>query len=71
MDYIKDVAIHDNNKRLKSAMNLSEYFCVVGCRLIMACYVDHSARDFFLKDSITPQKGASIHLNHIIFKMRL
>ena len=35
-------------------MNLSDYFRVIVCRLIMACYVGHSARDFFLKDPITP-----------------
>ena len=47
-------------------MNLSEYFFVIGCRLIVACYVGHSVRGFFLKDPITPQKGAPIHINHII-----
>ena len=52
--YIKDVAIPETNKRLNSAMNLSEYFRVIGCRLIMAYYVGHSVRDFFLKYLITP-----------------
>ena len=49
VDYINDVVIPETNKRLNSAINLSEYFCVIGCRLIMACYVGHSVRDFFLK----------------------
>ena len=71
MDYIKDVVIPETNKGFNSAMNLSEYFCVIGCRLIMACYVGHSVRDFFLKDPITPQKGAPIRLNHIISGRRL
>ena len=71
MDYIKDVVIPDNNKRLNLAMNLSDYFLVIGCRLIMYCYVGHSVRGFFLKDHITPQKGAPIHLNHIISGRRL
>ena len=53
MDYINNVVIPDTNKRLKSAMNLSEYSRVIGCRLIMACYVGHYARAFFLKDPIT------------------
>ena len=43
-------------------MNFNEYFCVIVCRLIMACYVGHSARDLILKDPITPHKGAPIHL---------
>ena len=47
IDYIKHLVIPDTNKRLNSAMNLSEYFCVIGCRLIMACYVGQSDRDFF------------------------
>ena len=47
-------------------MNLSEYFCVIVCCLIMDCYVGHSVRILFLKDPITPQKGAPIRLNHII-----
>ena len=58
VDYIKDVVIPETNKFLNSAMNLSEYFCVIFCRLIMDCYVGHSVRDLFLKDPITPQKGA-------------
>ena len=66
MEYIKDVVIPETNKRLNSAMNLGEYFLVIGCRLITACYVSHSFRDFFLKDPITPQKGAPIRLNHTI-----
>ena len=66
MEYIKNVVIPKTNKRLNSAMNLSDYFYVIGCRLIMACYVRHSIRDFFLKDTITTQKGAPIRLNYII-----
>ena len=54
MEYIKYVVIPETNKRLNSAMNLSEYFLVIGCRLIMACYVGHSVRDFFLEDTIAP-----------------
>ena len=71
MDYIKDVVIPDTNKPINSAMNLSDYFCVIGCRLIMYWYVGHSARDFFLKYLITPQKGSPIWLNHIISVRRL
>ena len=52
-------------------MNLSEYFLVIGCRLIIACYVAHYVRGLFLKDPITPQKGAPICLNHIIYGRRL
>ena len=48
-------------------MDFSDYFRVIGCRLIMSCYVGHSIRDFFLKDTITPQKGVPIRLNHIIY----
>ena len=66
MDYMKDVVIHESIKSLMSAINLSEYFFVIGCRLIMDYYVGHSVKDFFLKDPIKPQKGATIHLNHII-----
>ena len=66
-----DVFIRENNKCLNSTMNLSEYFCVIGCRLIIACYVSHSIRDLFLKDSITPQKGSQIRLNQIISGRRL
>ena len=47
-------------------MNLIDYFCVIGCCLIMDCYVGHSVRDFFLNDHITPQKVDPIRLNHII-----
>ena len=54
MEYSKDVVIPETNNRLNSDMNLSEYFCVVGFRLIMACYVVHSVRDFFFKDAVTP-----------------
>ena len=71
MDYIKDVFIPETSKLLNSAMNFSEYFCVIFCHLIMACYVGHYIRDFFLKDTITPQKGAPIRLNHIISRRRL
>ena len=52
-------------------MKVSEYFCVIGCRLIMDCYVGHYFRDLFLKDPVTPQKGAPIHLNHILSGRRL
>ena len=67
MDYIKDVVIPETKKRLNSAMNLSEYFSVIGCCLIMACYVGNSVRYFFLKDPITPHKGAPIRRHHIIY----
>ena len=60
MDYIKAVVIPETKKRLNSDMNLGEYFCVIGCRLIMACYVVHSVRDFFLKYTINLHKGAPI-----------
>ena len=66
MEYIKDVVIPKNNKHINSPMNSSEYFRVLGCHLIKACYVGHSVREFFLKDPITPQKGAPIRLNPII-----
>ena len=56
MEYIKDVVIHETNKFINSAMNSSEYFRVIGCRLNMDCYVGHSVRDFFFKDTITPRK---------------
>ena len=71
MKYIKDVVIPETNKRLKSSMNLNEYFRVIGCRFIMDFYVGHYVRDFFLKDPITPQKGSPIHLNHIISGRRI
>ena len=54
MDSIKDVVIPETNKHINSDMNLSEYFCVIVCRLIMACSVGHSIRYFFLKDTINP-----------------
>ena len=66
VEYTKYVVIPDTNKRFDPAMNLSEYFCVIVCCLIMDCYVGHSVRNLFLKDPITPQKGAPIRLNHII-----
>ena len=66
MDYINYVVIPDTNKHLNLAMNFSDYFLVIGCRLIVACYVGHSVRHLFLKDPITPYKGAPICLNHII-----
>ena len=53
MEYIKDVVIPETNKRLNSAMNLSEYFFVIGCPFIMSCYVGHSVRKLFLKVPIT------------------
>ena len=71
IEYINDVLISDTNKLLNSAIKLSEYFCVIGCHLIMACYVGHSIRDFFLKDPITPHKGTPIRLNYIISGRRL
>ena len=71
IEYIKDVVIPDTNKRLKSAMNLSEYFRVIGCLFIMACHVGQYVRDLFFKDPITPQKGSPIHLNHITSGRRL
>ena len=71
MKYIKDVVIPETDKSLNSAMKLSEYFCVIGCHLIMACYIVHSVSDFFLKDPITPNKGAPIQLNHIIYGSHL
>ena len=71
MEYIKDVVITDTKKLINSDMNFSEYFCVIGCCLIMSCYVGHSDRDFFLKDPITPQKGSLVRLNHIISGRRL
>ena len=71
MAYIKDVVISETNKYLNWDMNLSEYFHVIGCRLIMDFYVGHYVRDFFLKDTITPQKGSPIHLNHIISGRRI
>ena len=71
MEYIKDVVIPETNKSLNSAMNLSEYFCVIDCHLIVDCCVGHYVRDFFLRDIITPQKGSPIRLNHIIPGRRL
>ena len=71
MDYIKDVVIPETKKRPNSVMNLSEYFRVIGCCLIMACYIGHYVRELFLKDPITPQKGAPIQPNHIISGRRL
>ena len=71
MGYIKDLVIPETNKFLNSAMNLSEYFCLIGCRLIMGFYVGHSVRDLFLKDPITPPKSTPIRLNHIISGRRL
>ena len=67
MDYINDVVIPETTKRLNSDINLSEYFCVIGCRLIMTCYVSHHVRELFLKEPISPQKGSPICLNHIIY----
>ena len=52
-------------------MNLSEYFNVMDCRLIMACYIGQSVRELFLNDPITPQKGPPICLNQIISGRRL
>ena len=54
MDYIKDAVISETSKYINLAMNLSEYFRVIGCRLIMVCCVGHSVRELFLKDPITP-----------------
>ena len=41
MDYIKDVVIPETKKLLNSDLNLNEYFCLIGCRLIMAllCWI--------------------------------
>ena len=71
MDYIKYEVIPETNKCLNSPMNLSEYFSVIFCRLIMACYVGHSGRGFFLRYSIKPQKGAPIYPNHTLSRRRL
>ena len=71
MMYIKDVVIPDTNKVLNSAMNLSDYFCVLGRCLVMACYVCHSVRELFLKYPINPYKGTPIRLNQIIYGRRL
>ena len=71
MEYIKDVVIPDTNKHLNLDMNFREYFHVIGFHLIMDFYVGHSLRDFFLKDLVTPQKGAPIRLNHIVSWRRL
>ena len=54
IEYIKDLVIHETNKRLNSYMRLSDYFHVICCRLIMACYVGHYVRDLFLKYPMTP-----------------
>ena len=66
VEYIKDVVIPETNKRLNSAMNLSEYFCVIVCCLIV---------DFLCwpicQGPIIPQKGVPIHFNHIISGRRL
>ena len=62
IDYIKDVVIPVTKKHLNSDMNLSEYFCVISCYLIMDCYVGHYARELFFKDPITPQKVAPFAL---------
>ena len=71
INFIKDVFISATNKCLKSPMVLGEYFCVIGCGIIMECYVGHSIRELFSKDLIIPQRGAPIHLNHIISGRRL
>ena len=44
MEYIKDVVIHETNKRINSDINLSEYFSVISCRLIMDFYVGYYVR---------------------------
>ena len=56
MKYIKDVVIPKTNKRLKSPVVLGEYFCVIVCHLIMACYIGHSVRKLFFKLSHYTQK---------------
>ena len=71
MYYIKDVIIPETNKCLNSAMKLSEYICVIGFSLIIACYIGHYIKDFFFNYPITPQKGTPIHFNHIIYGIRL
>ena len=52
-------------------MVLSEYFRVIGCRLIIACYVGKSVRKLFSKYPITPKKDTPICLNHIVSGRRL
>ena len=64
--YIKDAVNPDTNKHINPSLVLGEYFRMIGCFLIMTCYVGHSVRDLFLKDPIKTQKGAYIRLNHII-----
>ena len=71
MEYIKDVVIPETKKCINSDMNLSDYFCVIGCFLIPDCYVCQYVRDFFLKDTNTPQKGTPIRLNQIIYAILL
>ena len=70
MEYIKDVVIHETNKFINSAMNSSEYFRVIGCRLNMDCYVGHSVRDFFLRIPLLSERrmggglsSSSLYLN--------
>ena len=48
-----------DQKRLKPQVVLGEYFCVIGCRLIGACYVGHYDRELFPKDIIKPKKLVS------------
>ena len=54
--YIKDIAIPETNKCLNYSIILGEYFCVIGCRLIMVCYVGHSVRELFFKEPLNLQK---------------
>ena len=44
MKYIKDIVMPETNKRLNPPVVLSDYFRLIGCRLIMACYVGHYFR---------------------------
>ena len=66
MNYINNVDIPDTNKRLKYPVVLDEYLRMIACRLIMACYVDHSVRGLFSNYSIKTQKGNPKCINKII-----
>ena len=70
MDYIRDIVIPETKKLLNSAMKMSDYFCVIGCRLITACDVGKSVRDFFLNDTIPPQKRLPhLHQPHHLWEV--
>ena len=68
--YIKDFVITGTKKRFKSSVVLSEYFCAIGCRLIMTWYVGPSIREFFSKGRIKTNKGDPTHPNQIIYGRR-